>query len=173
MNYYVSELNTLTKKYYDNIYTYCCRRINDADDAFEITQTVFLSLCKNYEKGDIVDVERWLMQAAKNQVSQYYRDKYKNSNMLVCEELEDNRITASYDFFENIIDEEFEKIIKIVMDSLSDEERRLYDSVYGENKIDYNAISNDLNISQATLRKRISRLKKKIKIKIKNILYCL
>lgn len=42
-------LDTLIQKYYDDIYTYCYRRLGNQYDAQDVTQDVFLHFCRNFE----------------------------------------------------------------------------------------------------------------------------
>lgn len=172
MSNFSSELDKITEEYYNIVYAYCLSRMRNVDEAMEITQTVFLSLCKNYKNGKINNAERWLMKTAQNQVAQYLRDKYKKQSMYISEEIDDERINASYNPFEEISEEEIENILNCVIDSLTTEEHYLYESYYGKNKVDKKVLADTLKISEPTLRKRLSRLKSKIIAGIKGLLYC-
>ncbi len=167
-----NELDKMTERYYDEIYKYCSRRTNNEQDALDITQIVFTILIEHYGKEEINNVKHWLLVVAKNQVNQYYRDTYQNRRYIVDNELEENLQTASYNPFEEISEQELEKMKKVIERSLDKHEQELYQAAFIEKK-DYGDVAEQLNISQPTLRKRISRLKIKIKDMIKKTLYCL
>lgn len=41
-------LDALIRKYYNDIYTYCCRRLGNRQNAQDVTQEVFLRFCRNF-----------------------------------------------------------------------------------------------------------------------------
>jgi RNA polymerase sigma factor (sigma-70 family) len=42
-------LDALIQKYYNDIYTYCYRRLDNKHDAQDVTQEVFLHFCRNFD----------------------------------------------------------------------------------------------------------------------------
>lgn len=42
-------LDALIQKYYNDIYTYCYRRLSNKHDAEDLTQEVFLHFCRNFD----------------------------------------------------------------------------------------------------------------------------
>ena len=59
-----------------------------------------------------------------------------------------------------------------ILEALTDEERALYRAVYEED-VDYQRLSDTYGITYDALRKRISRIRKKIRLAIQKLLYCL
>ena len=166
------KLDEITQKYYLTIYKYCLRRTKNMHDALDITQNVFMILLEKYDNEEILDVERWLMAVAKKRVDRYFRDMYKTRSVLIDNELEENIQTASYNPFDDYTEEELEQMIVDINSSLDEQEQKLYEAAFVK-KVDYTEIATQLNISPPALRKRISRLKKKIKDMIQLILNCL
>lgn len=166
------KLDEITQKYYLTVYKYCLRRTKNMHDALDITQNVFMILLEKYDNEEILDVERWLMAVAKKRVDRYFRDMYKTRSVLIDNELEENIQTASYNPFDDYTEEELEQMIVDINSSLDEQEQKLYEAAFVK-KVDYTEIAAQLNISPPALRKRISRLKKKIKDMIQLILNCL
>lgn len=166
------KLDEITQKYYLTIYKYCLRRTKNKHDALDITQNVFLILLEKYENEEILDIERWLMSVAKKRIYRYFRDMYKTRSIFIDNELEENIKTASYNPFEEYTEKEIKQMIVEINSSLDEQEQKLYEAAFVK-KVDYTEIAAQLNISPPALRKRISRLKKKIKDMIQIILNCI
>lgn len=171
MNKNPMDMEKVAEEYYDRIYEYIYRRVSSKDVVRDLTQEVFLALCESKNRDTIHDVAGWLYAVAQKRIALHFRHKQSKSNHETMTELDETLITVSYDPFSEYSDEEYENMHQEVLASLTDSEAALYDAVYKE-KLGYETIAEQQNISEETLRKRISRLKRKIKQAIHKVLYC-
>ena len=166
------DMDQIVEKYYDRIYKYIYFHIDDKDLARDLTQEVFLAMCEQIEREPIEDFQIWLYQVAKKRLALHFRNAYQKMPYVDVDALDETVINVSYDPFAEYSDDEIEAVKQDILSSLTDSESALYHAVY-ESNMDYPSIAKEQNISEATLRKRISRMKKKIELAIKKILYCL
>lgn len=166
------DMDHIIEKYYDRIYKFVYNHIDQKDIARDLTQEVFLALCEQIEREPIEDIQAWLYSVAKKRLALHFRNAYQKMPYEDVDALDETVITVSYDPFSEYSDDEIEVVIQDVISSLTDSESALYSAVY-ESNMDYHSIAKEQNISEATLRKRISRMKKKIELAIQKILYCL
>lgn len=165
-----NNLEIITRQYYDEIFAYCRRHLKNEDDAYDITQTVFMALCGQYTSIKPDSVRKWLYSVAKNNVSDFYRDKQKYNDHFADTEISDDKIGRYDDPFDSISDSEIESIKSDVITKLNESERELYCDVYEKNT-DYNTLAKKYSIPESTLRKRVSRMKIRIIGIIRALLY--
>ena len=166
------DMDHIIDEYYDRIYKYVYNHIDHKDLARDLTQEVFLALCEKEDRETIEDIQLWLYSVAKNRIALHFRQNYKNKPYETVNALDEAMLTMSYDPFSEYSDEEIEFVKQAVLSSLTDSESALYHAVY-ESNMNYHSIAEEQNISEVTLRKRSSRIKKKIELAIQKILYCL
>ncbi|MGI6744083.1 MAG: RNA polymerase sigma factor [Eubacteriales bacterium] len=162
-------LDEITELYYDEIFNYCRLHVSNDHDAYDITQSVFLSLCKCFSKINLNNVRQWLYNAAHNIVVDYYRNKKKEAENRISTDIFDESLDIYLDFTDEISGIELNEYINKVISKLTPDEEELYNDIWVCNK-SYKAVSRKNNISEAALRKRISRLAYKLRKLIKSIL---
>ena len=79
-NPYVTQMNNNTipanAPFYDEIHRYCVRLINSETEADDITQEVYLRLCKSNRNLEGAYLRNWLFRVARNRVIDYLRTKH-------------------------------------------------------------------------------------------------
>ncbi len=155
------EIKAAVEEYYNEIYSYCLRRTNSRDDSFDITQSVFLALISNYPSIDDAYVRMWLYSTAKHKIADYFDElRIVREKFTPLHEADDDG-DSFCSLFEEISEDEIERIKNVVISYLSDGEKELYADRFIE-ELEYDVLAQKYRIPQATVRKRISRLRKKI-----------
>ena len=86
MNRKDRKYSELFSSYYPLVYNTVCLKVNDRDDAEDITQNVFV---KFYHKmDDIVDPRKWIFGTMHHEVLNYYRN-FNNTNIDINNIFED------------------------------------------------------------------------------------
>ncbi|MHB1151826.1 MAG: RNA polymerase sigma factor [Eubacteriales bacterium] len=158
----------VASRYYDEIFNYCRRRVRSGEDAYDLTQSVFLALSERYNTIDIRCVRKWLYNVAHHKIADYYIKNKTEKEYLT--DADPALHEACFDFTEEYTDTEIEKYSLAILSGLNEKEQKLYNEVYCQ-KLLYPALAKKYNISEACLRKRISRLKYKITHLIKLLLF--
>lgn len=156
-----------TIRYYDQIYSYCLRRLPDRESAEDTAQEVFCAFWEGPEFTDERVALGWLYRVAKSKLSDFYRDRGRrlaNEAALSPEDLPDEAVPAVQDEAMKDPDAEdfgLDGVLGEVVRSLSGEERELFRDVWIEG-ISYAELSRKYGSSEGAVRTRVSRLKKKI-----------
>lgn len=164
------ELNRIATMYYDEIFNYCRRRVRTNDDAYDLTQDVFLALSASFDNINVKSVRKWLYATARNKIADYHKSKKIEKDNRTYVDLSDDVVNLFEDFTERISENELLKCKIEIEKSLSKKEYSLYRSVFIEKKRVPTLVS-ELNITEAAVRKRILRLSNKIRKLIKALLY--
>ena len=158
---------TLTIRYYDQIYSYCLRRLPDRESAEDTAQEVFCAFWEGPEFTDERAALGWLFRVAKSKLSDYYRARDRrmtNEAALSPEDLPDEAVPAVQDqALRDSLSEGFglDGLLGEAVRSLSEEERELFRDVWIEG-FTYAELSRKYGSSEGAVRTRVSRLKKKI-----------
>lgn len=172
MNDSAKELETITEQYYDEIYKYCRRRVNTDDIAYDITQNTFLALSERYSTINIGNIRKWLYETAKHKIADHYRELQKlkdNISDMSVSDI-DTRINGlSYDPYNDLKDEDIEAIIQNIMSELESEDKELYIERFVK-RLNYKALADKYEVSEQTVRKRVSRLRSRILKLLANLL---
>lgn len=154
--------------YYDCIYQLCHSRLKREEDAFDVTQEVFLLFQEKYNELEDDYIKAWLYKVADNKIKEQFRaiakrereliygtvfDVQKSTDILY-ETQEDNKITP----------EELEERKEGILDSLTEKELELFEMVYTKH-MEYKELAKALNVSEGAVRTRVYRLNLKIKEK--------
>lgn len=67
-------LNEIAGKYYDDIYYFCCYQTNSREDAYDLTQEVFLRFIKYVDKYRYRNLKGYLLTIALNLCRNYFRE---------------------------------------------------------------------------------------------------
>ena len=162
-----------------NVIRFRLRLFGLDEAADDLVQEVFLTAM---EKADSLfshpDIRRWLFATASYKARNYGRKKIREKRRTVRdfkdpaqEHLPDRSAEIALDrVFEEEID--LDDVIRRVKDGLTEPDRQLYKKAY-EGKASPAELSAVYGISEAAMRMRISRLRKRILFAIKNVLNCL
>lgn len=153
------DADLLVRAYYDEIYIFVYRQINDADTALDLTQDIFIAALQSISsyKKELAGFRTWLYRIATNKVIDY-RKKY--APILV--DLDEMEIIESYDFMESWIQGELlRKIEKFVCNYQISVQQIFRLHIYGE--YTFVEISDFLNMSEATVKTKYYRLLKAIR----------
>ena len=108
-------LGRIAELYYDEIFKFCFRRVNNQDEAYDITQDTFLALIDSYKKIEPEKVRKWLYETAKNKIADHYRTKNKKSEY---EEESDALDTMSCSLYDAISDNHIEQLKQKIISRL-------------------------------------------------------
>jgi len=147
----------IINRHYREIYNYCYAKTNyRKHSAEDCTQEVFLIFFKKYKSLESDEnIRIWLYRTADNVIRNYNR-KFAVSDISISDVEEELR-----DFSEVSSFEEKESIL----DSLSDEEKRIVSVYYGSSYGDKKSASKILGIPLPSLYQKIHKIKKKLKKK--------
>ncbi len=182
MNTTINELNESISRYYDRIYAYIWRHVCVDEDAYDLTQDVFLAFIGAYEKIDRTKAKQWLYSTAHNIVVDYYKRNRKEREF--TEQLDGIDIGDSDKSIEEALfyedpmglgemsEEEELEYKKKVLDSLSEEEKMLYVDVCVERR-KIRELTQKYGVSEVALHKRSVRMKHKLRRLVKLLLFVL
>lgn len=159
----------ICEKYYKDIYKYIVFVLKDRDISNDIVQDTFIVVYKNIEK--VYNHENpggFVFRTAQNLVKNYKKELYKR---LINEVNIDDGITDIRDLstsIENSLNAEINEYeyITDIIDSLSDDKKRLYKMYYIEKK-SMKEIAASEGIEYTALRMKYVRLRKEIKNKVR------
>ncbi|MBQ7596770.1 MAG: sigma-70 family RNA polymerase sigma factor [Clostridia bacterium] len=148
-------------EYYHDIYKFCCARCRNADDAKDITQETFAMMVEQFDELYFDNIDSWLFSVANKKLHEYFRRIKKEKGYVsiydvdvpVIDVTDVENYVQAYDLF----DDTQKKILNI----LNEKERELFTKLYVEKK-SVSLIAQEYDITENALRKRKSRLKKKI-----------
>ena len=152
-------LGKIAELYYDEIFKFCLRRVNNQDEAYDITQDTFLALIDSYPRIESEKVRKWLYETAKNKIADYYRTKNKRSEY---EEESEELDTMSCSLYDAISGNHIEELRQKIISDLSEEELELYKDFY-INNMSYEDLGKKYNVKKYVMYKRVSRLKALLK----------
>ena len=153
-------LGETTERYYKEIYCYCRRHVNTDDTAYELTQTVFLRLCENYREVERASVRAWLYRVAKNVCADHYRQTYRTQEWntdIPVDECEDALVRSDA----AIAQIEFSDALAELLAHLTESERELVCDRY-QRGLSYEELAEQMQMHPAAVRKRCSRMQKKL-----------
>jgi len=147
------KLNKIAELYYDEIFKFCLRRMQNEHEAYDVTQDVFLALVDSYSKINPEKVRKWLYETAKNKIADYFRIKKKR-----LEYEQDTHDKGGYTLDDTISEEHIEQLRQTIISELSKEELELYKDYFIKD-MSYKELCEKYNVKKDVMYKRISRLK--------------
>lgn len=149
----------LVRSYYDEIYVFVLKQVDDKEISLDLTQDIFISMLQSIStyKKELASFRTWLYRIATNKVIDYR--KKQSSFMVDIEEIE---IAESLDYVETWMQGELlKKIEKFVCSypMLIQEIFRLH--IYGE--YTFAEIAKIADIPEATVKTKYYRLMKEIR----------
>lgn len=153
------DADQLVRSYYDEIYIFVFRQINDAEKALDLTQDIFISMLQSISayKKQMASFRTWLYRIATNKVIDY-----KKNNVPIAVDIDEIEVIEHYDFVETWMQGELlKKIEKFVCkyQVLIQQIFRLH--IYGD--YTFAEISQIVEISEATVKTKYYRLMKDIR----------
>lgn len=142
------------KELYKPLFLYIKKRVNNQEDAEDLTQEVFYKLSKSTKK-DIVNVQSWIYTIAKNTIIDYYRKKKRYT-----EDVEEIAFTKEEDKESAV--EELSRCVLFFINELPEEYRTLMilSEIEGARQKE---IAESLDMNYVTVRSKIQRGRKKLK----------
>lgn len=141
-------------KLYNPLLGYIKKRVNNSEDAEDLTQEVFLKLSKT-DIDSIKNVSNWVYTIAKNSITDYYRKK-----KVILEELNDHSIENDSDNG-NAIKEMSSCIMTFIHQLPADyQDIKILSEIEG---IPQKEIAQQLQLNYVTVRSKIQRGRKKMK----------
>lgn len=158
------ELTEIAEKDYEKIYLYCLSHSSlDENDAHDVTQEVFLLLQEKSNTLNNTNIEAWLYSVASYKMKEFYRKKQRQQSYLsMDDEFSIAELIAVFDEYFPVTDDEIKDYIKLIIKTLTEKERVLFEKLFIEKK-SYEQIAEELNITPNAVSLRAFRLRKKIK----------
>lgn len=162
-----ARFGALYEKYYPQILRFVYQRVNTKEDAFDITQQVFLQAMLSLHKYEVrgFPFSSWLYRIAINELNGIFR---KNSKMRGVN-LEESHLSDILQELQEESSEEKEQTVLNALTSLAEDDLQIIEMRFFE-KRPFKEIAEILDINEATAKMRIYRILERLKPEIeKNI----
>jgi len=148
-------------EYKEIVFNYVFWRVNDYDEAVDLTQEIFIKIYKNLGKfkGES-SMKTWVMSIAINHLNDFFRKKKKFNPVY----FEENSREDDYEDPGPIEEMDLEDTIKVerALQKLKDWEREILTLYYMEG-FQYEELSKLLNIPLGTVKSRLNNAKKSLR----------
>lgn len=171
MNKYDAFFTEICQKYYKDVFKYLVFTLKNEDRANDALQDTFITVYKNIKKVYVHQNQGgYVFKTAQNIAKNYKKELYKR---LSREVNIDEGIIELRDYnsdIEKAMDSDINEYdyITDIIESLNNDEIKLYNMYYVENK-PMKEIAIDLGIEYTALRMKYVRLRRKIKEKVKEV----
>jgi RNA polymerase sigma-70 factor (ECF subfamily) len=158
----------LYERYFDRIFNFIYRQIDDEDVTADLCSQTFLSALRNVNRYEFrgVPFSAWLYRIASNEVNKYYRKK-KRDNVFSLEEV---RVRELMEQTHEIWDEEILQKLLVYLKSLPTDMLQVLELRFFEDK-DFKEIAFILDITESGAKMRtyraLDRLRKNFNLRIK------
>ncbi|MFP5470465.1 MAG: RNA polymerase sigma factor [Bacteroidia bacterium] len=146
---------------YESIFRYVYQRMDDKEQAFDITQQVFLKALTNIEKFEPkgVPFAAWLFRIAQNELNSAYKKDKANRTV----NIDTTHLTnLMHDVEENPLADLEKQMMKHIK-TLSEDDLQLIEMRYFENR-SFKDIAEILNMTETNAKVRVHRIIQKLKI---------
>lgn len=155
------------KKYYESIFRYLYRKTDDENLAADLTSKVFMNAMhsiKRFEQRG-VPFGAWLYRIAINETNKYYRE---NKKRLLC--LEDHKVglVMTCNELDEADAEQKQKVLTELISDLEDEEVRILELKFFENK-NFKEIAFILEKKESAVKMKMYRSLNKLKERFENL----
>lgn len=147
-------MQTQIEQLYNPLFSYVKKRINNKEDAEDLTQEVFYKLSKSKNDG-VENIKSWVYTIAQNTIIDYYR-----KNRVHSEDVEHIAIFEEENDDQAVV--ELSGCIGSFVKALPEEYRSLMTLSELEN-VSQKEIAQKLNLNYVTVRSKIQRGRKKLK----------
>ena len=151
-------------RYYDSIFRYIYKRVNEQEAAFDLTSCVFIKALSALNKYEFrgIPFSSWLFRIAKSEVYQSFRDK-KVINLIHNDSI--YYVEIEEEIFKSK-DDEFQ-LLKKCLENLKINELQLIEMRFFE-KLSFREIGEDLGITENNAKVKTFRVLAKLK---KNLIF--
>ena len=158
-NYNADEI---VSTYADNIFGFCINRLNNIDDAQDLSQEILLEIIRSLPKSNINDINAWVWKIAHNRYARriYNKKRYITVSLddrSIIDMLEDDR-----DFFEIIDNSDEKNAVFSAVHSLAKSHRDILVDYY-VNELSYSEIAEKHELSVNTVKTRLFYGRQKLK----------
>lgn len=151
--------DTLVRKYYQSIYSYCVRRTGNKVVAADLTQDIFLKLIKSiYDYRFTGKFTNFLFTIAVNTCTDYYRKPHQYYVDIDFLQTSDEKLTP----IENVILTEQGELIKQMIDKLPDIQKDVI-ILYYYHDMKAKDIAKIMGVNLSTVKSRLKQGKDKLK----------
>lgn len=161
--------NEIAKLYYNNIYQLCYFRLHNEETACDVTQNIFLFFQEHCNELDDTEIKKWLYAVANIKIKEQFREiaRREKEDLLGISSAFSSSAELVYEMELNSLlsDEEIEEKKKSILESLTEKELELFESVYIKHT-KYAELAKTLGVSESTIKMRVYRLNIKIREKV-------
>jgi RNA polymerase sigma-70 factor (ECF subfamily) len=152
--------NVLYERYYSPILKFVYQRVVTKDDAYDITQQVFLQAMLSLHKYQFrgLPFSSWLYRIAINEMNQLFRKNEKQRGI----NLEEKHLAEIVEEMHELNIDQKEQVVLNALTTLGEDEYQIIEMRFFE-KRPFKEIGEILNISEATAKMRIYRILERIK----------
>lgn len=152
-------IKLLFKYYFDELYGYCFRLINNREDSEDIIQAIFIDIWENGHKRDIKYLKPYLYQMVKFKVYTYWANKKDITDVID----NFNKTLATDELRQSIESEDLENNIKAIIQLLPPACLKIFELSRFE-ELSHSEIAERLNISKQTVKNQLCSAVKFIKL---------
>ena len=151
----------IVKKYADNIFGFCINRLNNIDDAQDLSQEILFEIIRSLPRVDVADTDAWVWKIAHNRYARRINDQKKHITVSlddrnILDMLEDDR-----DFFADDNSDETNAVFTAIH-SLAKSHRDILVDYY-VNELLYSEIAEKHELSVNTIKTRLFYGRQKLK----------
>ena len=160
--------NELVSRYYDEIYIYAYKQLQEKELAMDMTQDIFIAVLNGLHSYDEkkASFRTWLYRLASNKITDFYRSRFYKQKLLEAGPVETDYIGTNDNQEEMIINKMTnEKMIQDVMILISgynNEWIRIFQMKIFE-ELSFKELSKELGISENTVKTRYYTMIKMLK----------
>lgn len=150
----------LYELFYAPLFDYTCKIVNNADDAFDITQESFIKVAQEIDKlRQPITFRFWLFRIAKHMCMHHYRKSLK----IVCDQYDLDITEQNYDTSESV--EKETSLIKLAetMNQLNQEDQYLLIAKYSEGK-SVKELMDHTKLGSSAIKMKLMRARQKIQV---------
>lgn len=149
-------------KYYDQVFLFINKRVDDLDMTADITSRVFLKCLKNLKKYKYqgVPFSAWLYKIAINEVNMFFRQQSKMERTVNIDDHDINQLINEIDYSEEKIDPYV--LIPVLLEQLNDQEVQFIELRFFEGK-SFKEMGYLLGLTEVNAKVKTYRIVKKLK----------
>ncbi len=153
----------LYEMFYESLYNYTCKIVNNADDAFDITQDTFIQASKELHKlRQPITFRFWLFRIAKNMCTQQFRKAARHN----YDSYDTDTAAQDYDTTEAVEKEILLTQLSDLMTRLNPEEQFLLLAKYSEGK-SIKELMKETNLGSSAIKMKLMRARQKVEAGIR------
>ena len=155
-------------KYYDQIFVFIYKRLDDEEHTADVTSIVFLKCLKNLDRYKFqgVPFSAWLYRIAVNEVNQFFRMQKKTQRTV---NLRTEHVNVLFEEMEMISDdEEPEAVVSRLLEGMKPEDVQFLEMRFFEGR-SFKEIGYFLNITEVNAKVKTYRILKKLRLKAQEL----